>query len=132
MGGLQGVTATHIAAIVALMRLGTGHQRLTLPQGVVVERRYNLLLIQRQAPTAVVQVDVSLPVPGVCRVEALGVTITSAQFPRHAVAGPFPSGDVTWLDAERVGQDVRVRTRRSGDRLQPLGASVPEAQGLPD
>jgi tRNA(Ile)-lysidine synthase len=122
MGGLQGVTATHIAAIVALLRSGAGHQRLTLPQGVVVERRYDVLLIHRQAPTAVVHVDVSLPVPGVCRVEALGVTIMSDQLPRHAVAGPFPSGDVTWLDAERVGQDVRVRTRRSGDRLQPLGS----------
>ena len=122
MGGLQGVTATHIAAIVALLRSGAGNQRLTLPQGVVVERRYDVLLIHRQAPTAVVHVDVSLPVPGVCRVEALGVTITSDQLPRHAVAGPFPSGDVTWLDAESVGQDVRVRTRRSGDRLQPLGS----------
>jgi tRNA(Ile)-lysidine synthase len=87
-----------------------------------VERRYDVLLIHRQAPTAVVHVDVSLPVPGVCRVEALGVTIMSDQLPRHAVAGPFPSGDVTWLDAERVGRDVRVRTRRSGDRLQPLGS----------
>jgi tRNA(Ile)-lysidine synthase len=29
---------------------------------------------------------------------------------------------VTWLDAERVGQDVHVRTRRPGDRLQPLGS----------
>jgi len=122
MGGLQGVTATHIAAIAALLRSGAGHQRLTLPQKVVVERRYDVLLIHRQAPTADVHVDVSLPVPGVCRVEALVVTIVSDQLPHHAVAGPFPSGDVTWLDAERVGQDVRVRTRRSGDRLQPLGS----------
>ena len=122
MGGLQGITAAHIAAIMALLRSRAGNQRLALPQGVVVERRYNVVLIHRQAPMAVVRVDVSLPVPGVCRVEALGVTITSEQLPRHAVAGPFPSGDVAWLDAESVGQDVRVRTRRSGDRLQPLGS----------
>jgi tRNA(Ile)-lysidine synthase len=122
MGGLQGVTARHIAAIVALLRSGTGNQRLTLPQGVVVERQYDVLLIHRQARTGVVCVDVCLPVPGVCRVEALGVTITSDQLPRRGATGPFPSGDVTWLDAERVGQDVRVRTRRPGDRLQPLGS----------
>jgi tRNA(Ile)-lysidine synthase len=30
---------------------------------------------------------------------------------------------VTWLDADRVGQEARVRTRRPGDRLQPLGSS---------
>ena len=122
MGDLHGITATHIASIVALMRSGAGHQRLTLPRGVVVERRYDVVLIHRQTSTALVHVDVLMPIPGVCRVEALGVTITSEHVPRHAVAGAFPSGDVTWLDADSVGQDVRVRTRRSGDRLHPLGS----------
>jgi tRNA(Ile)-lysidine synthase len=122
MGDLQGLTAMHIAAVLALLRSGAGSKRLGLPRGVVVERRYDVLLIHRQAPSASVHVDVALPVPGVCRLEGLGMTIVSDQLPRHAVAGPFPSGDVTWLDAERVGQDVRVRTRQSGDRLQPLGS----------
>ncbi len=122
MGDLHGITASHIASIVALMRSKVGNQRLTLPRGVVVERQYDVVLIDRQASTTVLHVDIPLLVPGVCRVEALGVTITSAQIPRPALAGPFPSGDVTWLDAESVGQDVRVRTRRSGDRLHPLGS----------
>jgi tRNA(Ile)-lysidine synthase len=122
MGDLQAVTAQHIAAVLALLQSGAGSKRLGLPRGVVVERRYDVLLIHRQAPSATVHVDVILPVPGVCRVEALGMTIVSHRLPRHAVAGPFPSGDVTWLDAERMGRDVRVRTRRSGDRLQPLGS----------
>jgi tRNA(Ile)-lysidine synthase len=122
MGSLQGVTHTHIAAIIALLRSATGSKRLGLPQGMVVERRYEVLLIHRQAPSAAVDVDMALPVPGVCRVEALGVTIVSDLLARDAVAGPFPTGDVTWLDADRVGQEVRVRTRRPGDRLQPLGS----------
>jgi len=122
MGDLQGVTSIHIAAILALLRLEAGTKWLGMPHGVVVERRYDVLLIHRLTPAAAPHVDMSLPVPGVCRVEALGVTIVSDQLPHHAMAGPFPSGDVTWLDAERVGQDVRVRTRRSGDRLQPLGS----------
>jgi tRNA(Ile)-lysidine synthase len=120
--GLQGVTSAHIAAILALLQSGAGTKRLGLPQGVVVERRYDVLLMHRQAPSAAVHVDVPLPVPGVCLVEALGVTIVSDELPRHAAAGPFPTGDVTWLDAERVGRDVRVRTRRAGDLLQPLGS----------
>jgi tRNA(Ile)-lysidine synthase len=122
MGNLQGITSTHIAAIIALLRSETGNLWLRLPHRVVVERRYEVLLIHRQAPSAAVPVDLPLPVPGVCRVEALGVTIVSAQLPRHAATGPYPSGDVTWLDAESVGQEVRVRTRRPGDRLQPLGS----------
>ena len=122
MGNLQGITSTHIAAIIALLRSETGNTWVRLPHRVVVERCYEVLLIHRQAPSAAVRVDLPLPVPGVCRVEALGVTIVSAQLPRHAATGPYPSGDVTWLDAESVGQEVRVRTRRPGDRLQPLGS----------
>jgi tRNA(Ile)-lysidine synthase len=121
-GDLQGINATHIASIVTLMRSGAGNGRLTLPRGMTVERRYDVLLIHPLAPSAAVHLDVPLPIPGVCRLEALGVSITSAQLPRYAVVGPFPCGDVTWLDAECVGQEVRVRTRRPGDRLQPLGS----------
>jgi tRNA(Ile)-lysidine synthase len=127
MGGLQGVTATHIAAILALLQSEARNKWLGLPRGVVVERRNDVLLLHREVPSATAHVDVALPIPGVCRVEALGVTIVSAQLPRHAAAGPFPSGDVTWLDADRVGPHVRVRTRRSGDRLQPLGSVYAKA-----
>jgi tRNA(Ile)-lysidine synthase len=122
-GGLQGMTSRHIAAILALLRSGTGSKRLGLPRGVVVERRYAELLIHRQAPVPTVDVEVPLPVPGACRIATLGVTVISEQLPRHALAGPCPSGDVTWLDADKVGQDVHIRTRRAGDRLQPLGSA---------
>jgi tRNA(Ile)-lysidine synthase len=122
MGNLQGVTSTHIAALRAILRLGGGHKWLPFPQGVVVERCYEVLLIHRQKLLAVVDVDMPLPVPGVCRIDALGVTIVSDLFRREAAVGPFPTGEVTWLDAESVGQEARVRTRRPGDRLQPLGS----------
>ena len=123
MGNLQGVTSTHIAAIRALLRPGIGHKWLQLPRGVVVERRYEVLLIHRQGLLATVDVDVPLPVPGICRIDALGVTIVSELVRHEAAVGPFPTGEVTWLDADRVGREARVRTRRPGDRLQPLGSS---------
>ncbi|HSF28932.1 MAG TPA: tRNA lysidine(34) synthetase TilS, partial [Candidatus Tectomicrobia bacterium] len=122
MGGLQGVTRAHIAAILALLRAQAGNKCLGLPHGVRVERRYDVLLIHRQAPSAAPDVDAPLPVPGLCHLGVLGVTIATDILPRQAAASSFPSGDVAWLDAERVGQNVRVRTRRPGDRLQPLGS----------
>lgn len=54
LGSLQGVTHTHIAAILALLQAGAGTKWLGLPQGVVVERRYEVLLIHRQTPSAAV------------------------------------------------------------------------------
>jgi tRNA(Ile)-lysidine synthase len=122
MGSLQGITHAHIAATMALLRSGAGNKSLGLPQGVIVERRYAVLLIHRQAPSAVPDVDVPLLVPGACCVEALGVTIVTDLLPHAATATSFPTGDEVWLDADRVGRDVRVRTRRPGDRLQPLGS----------
>jgi tRNA(Ile)-lysidine synthase len=122
MGSLQGVRHAHIAAIMPLLRSGAGNKYLGLPQGVIVERRYAELLIHRQSPPAALYVDVPLPVPGACRLGALGVTIVTDLLPHEATATSFPTGDVAWLDADRVGRDVRVRTRRPGDRLQPLGS----------
>jgi tRNA(Ile)-lysidine synthase len=122
MGSLQGVTHPHIAAILALLRAQAGNKRLGLPQRVTVERRYDVLLIHRQAPSTAPDVDAPLPVPGLCHLGALGVTIATDILPRQAAATSFPTGDVAWLDADRVGRNVRVRTRRPGDRLQPLGS----------
>jgi tRNA(Ile)-lysidine synthase len=122
LGSLEGVTHTHIAAILALLRAGAGTKWLELPQRVVVERQYEVLCMHRQTPSVPVDVEVPLPVPGTCRVEALGVSIVSDLLPRAHAAAPFPTGDVTWLDADKVGKDMRVRTRRPGDRFQPLGS----------
>jgi tRNA(Ile)-lysidine synthase len=121
-GSLQGFTHTHIAAVVGLLQTAAGTKWLALPHGVVAERRYDVLLIHRQAPLTAVGVATPLAIPGVCRVEALGMTIVSDLLPRDAAAAPFPMGEVTWLDAERVGGDACVRTRRPGDRFQPLGS----------
>jgi tRNA(Ile)-lysidine synthase len=122
MGSLHGVTHRHIAAVLTLLRTAAGTKWLALPHGVVVERRYHVLRIQRQASPAAVDVDMLLPVPGECQIEALGVTLVSDLLPCDAAAMPFPTGDVAWLDADRVGRDLRVRTRRSGDRFQPSGS----------
>jgi tRNA(Ile)-lysidine synthase len=123
LGSLQDINVKHIAAILALLRTGTGSKRLRLPHGLVAERRYAELLVHRHAPLPSVDVEVPLPVPGTCHIEPLGVTVISERLPRDALEGPWPRGDVAWLDADTVGRDVRVRTRRAGDRLQPLGSA---------
>jgi tRNA(Ile)-lysidine synthase len=121
-GSLQGFTHTHIAAIIELLQTGAGTKWLALPHGVVAERRYDVLLIHRRGASAAEYMAAPLPVPGKCRVAALGVSIVSDLLPRQAAAAPFPTGDVVWLDADRVGRDVLVRTRCPGDRFQPLGS----------
>lgn len=124
IGTLQGLKAAHITAIHRLMQTQAGSKGLALPHGAVAERRYDLLLIQRPVPAVVaVTVDEPLPVPGQCTIDALGVTLVSRLLGRQSLATPLPRGDAVWLDADKVGRELRVRTRRPGDRLQPLGSA---------
>jgi tRNA(Ile)-lysidine synthase len=122
MGNLQRVTHSHLADILALLRTDVGTKWLALPGAAVVERRYDVLIIYRQAPPAAVYVDHPVSLPGVCTIEALGVTIVSDLVQGGTAITSFPTGNVAWLDADRVGRELRVRTRRPGDRFQPLGS----------
>jgi tRNA(Ile)-lysidine synthase len=123
IGTLRGLTSAHIAAIHRLMQTEAGSKALALPRGAVAERRYGLLLIQRQAPAVGVAVDEPLPIPGQCTIDALGLTLVGRLLGPPSLATPPPTGDAAWLDADKVGRDLRVRTRRPGDRLQPLGSA---------
>lgn len=122
IGNLHRVTHTHLANILALLRTRVGTKWLALPAGSVVERRYDVLIIYRQKPAAAGCVAQPVSVPGACVVEALAVTIMSEIVQGGMAITSFPTGNVAWLDADKVGRDLRVRTRQPGDRFQPLGS----------
>jgi tRNA(Ile)-lysidine synthase len=120
-GHLHDITATHIAAILHLSQTDAGSRSITLPHGLHVERRYDILLIQRHAPQLRLALEEPVRIPGRCEVTALGITLVSDLGGDIPASGPFPAGDEVWLDATAVGPDVRLRMRRDGDRFQPLG-----------
>jgi tRNA(Ile)-lysidine synthase len=122
VGNLQGFTHTHLVHLMGLLRTEAGTKWLALPGGTVAERRYDVLIISRQRPPAAVRIAQPVVVPGACKVEALGVTIISDIVPGGTGVGAFPTGDIAWLDAEKVGRDLCLRTRAPGDRFQPLGS----------
>jgi tRNA(Ile)-lysidine synthase len=122
VGGLEGFTRTHLAHMMALLRTGAGTKCLALPGGTVVERRYDVLIIYRRTPPAAVRIAQRIAVPGLCEVAALGVTIESDIVRGDTTVSSFPTGDIAWLDADKVGRDLYLRTRSPGDRFQPLGS----------
>lgn len=120
-GTLHGFTERHIAAILHLCTETAGSKRLTLPRGMIAERCYHVLHI-RGAHAALVTLEaLPLPIPGRCLLESLGVTVQSQILDRQVLSAPFPTGKEAWLDATTVGDEVWIRTRRPGDRFQPLG-----------
>ena len=48
-------------------------------------------------------------------------TMSTDQWHRDGLAGPFELADQSRLDAARVGASVWLRTRAPGERFQPLG-----------
>jgi tRNA(Ile)-lysidine synthase len=122
VGDLQEFTHTHLAHIMVLLRTEAGTKWLALPGGTVVERRYDRLIFHRQMPPGAVRIAQPVVVPGACKVEALGLTIVSDIVQGGTGASSIPAGDIAWLDAEKVGRDLCLRTRAPGDRFQPLGS----------
>jgi tRNA(Ile)-lysidine synthase len=128
-GHLHDITAQHIAAILQLLQTDSGSRKVTLPHHLLVERRYDVLLIQQQSPQLPITVEEPVRIPSPCEMKALGITLVSDLLAVPA-SGFFPTGDEAWLDATTVGLDVRLRTRRNGDRFQPLGS--PHTKKLKD
>jgi tRNA(Ile)-lysidine synthase len=126
---LDDIGAKHIAAILHLLRTKAGSRRVILPHHLFVERRYDVLLIQRHAPLLSVAVDEPVRIPGRCEMQALGFTLLSDFLP-VPVAEPLPEGDEAWFDATAIGLEIHLRTRRNGDRFQPLGS--PHTKKLKD
>lgn len=71
---------------------------------------------KRTAPTPGAA-DVTLPMPGVATLEALGVRVEARQCARCAAAGP----QIAHVDLDPVTLPLTVGPRRRGERFQPLG-----------
>jgi tRNA(Ile)-lysidine synthase len=66
--------------------------------------------------------DLVLPVPGRVDVPAANLWLTAAAESGQAVAGSAGGSDTAVLQAATLELPLRVRSRRPGDRLRPLGA----------
>jgi tRNA(Ile)-lysidine synthase len=120
-GSLHGFTAKHIAAILQLCQETSGSKRLSLPHQVLAERRYHVLHIRCDHSVPRIPAAHFLPTPGRCGIDVLGVVVESQLLDARELSPPFPTGGMAWLDAAAVKGAAWVRTRRPGDRFQPLG-----------
>lgn len=114
-GDLRGVTATHIAGVLKLLRSDAPQGELDLP-GAWVARRYEVLSFCKRKPETVQHFEVLLTGPGICPLpdgrhlhlslegHACGESPEAVEFAAAAV--PFP---------------LRLRHRQPGDRFRPTG-----------
>ncbi len=114
-GDLSGIESTHLYAVAEMLRGERSQAQLDLP-GCWVARRYETLWLRLLAPAPMPDYNELLPVPG--RLELPNGKVLSSSWQLQA------QGETAMcieLDAQRLGQPLRVRSWKVGDRFVPLG-----------
>lgn len=112
------ITRRLLDAIVDLASGSSGTRRLSLPCGLVVERRYDLMsLVPGEPDSDEAPEPVGLPVPGYVRFGDYHIEAQHLPDPGQ-VTGDHMTAEI---DADKVRGPLTVRAWRSGDRIRPLG-----------
>lgn len=115
-GSRRDITREHVAALSGLMENQSGRQ-LSLPCDVNAQRIYQGIRLVRLR-TGVKRMT------GGKREEELSTLFTQRIFPTRE-AGDIPKKKYTkWFDYDKIGNDLQIRTRRSGDYLVVDGSGA--------
>lgn len=120
-GDLRGIEFKHIEAIVSGLRNRPASMEIDLPGQIIARAEYGQLVVGdrgRFEPLGIESIE--LTVPGLTRIDALGVEIR-AELAGSAGLVFERNGDVAHLDAAIAGLGLRLRLRRPGDYFKPFG-----------
>jgi tRNA(Ile)-lysidine synthase len=129
LGNLMDIETRHIEEIIDALDKPAG-KRLSLPGGLVFSVEYHKYLIGPDpaalSPFPVLKEELALKVPGETRLP--GWRIEARLIDRRQMA---EKGDnfTAYFDRDKTGDRLLVRSRRRGDRFQPLGLSQPKKLG---
>ena len=126
LGTLKDIETRHIEEILAALNKPAG-KIINLPEGLTFSIEYGRYLLGRDAaalsPFPVLQTELNLKIPG--ETELPGGQITAAIIKR-AEMKEKGDGFIAYFDFDKTGNTLTVRTRKPGDRFQPLGMSQPK------
>ena len=112
------VSAHHIAAIFNLAQNGSPSGRITLPQGAMVQRVYEELLLTKTSEVSDTFDPLPLPSEGCVSLPHVPWQITVT--PCTAPDAP-PSGTLFFLNATKAANAfLEIRPRKTGDSIRPL------------
>lgn len=120
--GLRGFEFGHIEDTIRLVKTGRPGDRLYLPRGIRVIKKYSTLLITSRAP-AVLTTEYELPCPGEARLSETGDVITSAILEATEPAPEAIPGKrkEALLALEKLHCPLKIRAWRPGDFFCPEG-----------
>jgi tRNA(Ile)-lysidine synthase len=113
----------HVAEILGLLPKGAA-KSVVLPDGWTVSGRSGEFLFARAAPsTTCADYEFPLPVPGMVEVPPAQSRFEAVLVPGNAAAVYNPDH---LLDRTRLGQELRIRNWRPGDRFWPTHTKAPK------
>jgi tRNA(Ile)-lysidine synthase len=120
-GDLKGIEFKHVEAIIGALRNRSERVEIDLPGQIIARAEYEQLVIgERRLFEALGFESIELTVPGVTRIDTLGVEI-QAELAEPAGLVFERNGDVAYLDAAIACSGLKLRVRRAGDSFRPFG-----------
>jgi tRNA(Ile)-lysidine synthase len=119
-GDLRQIGHEHVDRVFSLARNGSVGSRIHLPHGVVVERAAQRLIFRMGLPLPFCE---TVELPGKNELTAAGLAFKAELLPKNQISWPLRGKDQyeAFVDWERLRGPFVLRTRRRGDRFQPLG-----------
>jgi tRNA(Ile)-lysidine synthase len=130
---LRNISFVHVENALLVARDGTTGDQATLPRGLMLTVSYERFTVaDADAPEPLPDwpllpldcAPLSIAVPGVTLLPESDFALEAAILDRGDLPGDWEANVDPWrafLDAKAMGGDLALRTRRPGDRFQPLG-----------
>ncbi len=132
LGNLKDIETRHIEEIVAVLDKPAGKQ-ISLPGGLLFAVDYDRYLLGVEptvlCPFPVLEREFALKIPGETRLPGWQVEATIVEPSLIKVIGLIDNDFTAYLDFDKAGSELMVRSRKPGDQLQPLGLSQPKKLG---
>lgn len=121
-GDLTDIEQAHIDDATRLMFGGSG-KSLNLPEGITFRIGYENAILSTGADSEPLGLSGEHPivVPGKTILQGWSVVTKLVEDPNDFSSKSLDSTMTALLDADKVGTELLVRSRRRGDRMQPLG-----------
>jgi len=119
-GNLQGIEFRHIQQLLKMARAGNTGASINLPQGLMVKKDYQSLVISRYSKSSLLSYEKILTVPGKVDIPEIGMCFTSSLITPSKDTF-WPANRIAWFDYHKLKFPLLIRNRRPGDYFQPLG-----------
>ena len=139
LGGDSDWASPHYKSVLQLARKSMGGKRTALPSGLAARREQAQIILSTQQPTSTCRVGLAPPtsaptvlaVPGKIQFAGQGLEASILQRGEMDLAKLKRDKDrfTEYLDLDQVKLPVMVRTRKPGDRFQPLGMTSEKKVG---